>query len=368
MQAPVQRSSNIELLRILAMLAIIMHHYVVHSGMENLYDYAAQPPIMHMYQICGMLGKTMVNVFPLITGYFMCTKHLTVTRFLKVYLEVKFYRILLYILLAAAGVEALSAGRIFGTVFSVLQNAGNDFASSFLVFYLFIPFYNRLIRHISREEHRLLVGGILLFYTLGSSLFFNYSIFSEIPWYIVLYLVAAYLRLYPAQWQENTALLGGTTVLFLILDAASILVCDKASQGSLLFPYYFLYNANKILAFLTAVSLFTFFCAVRLPYSRLINAVAKTAFGVFLIHDNSLAMRQFLWMDLLQVTKWYNASVGAALLALLGTAVGIFVVCSLLDMVRIWLLEKPVFSYISRQEGAMERTLHKMTGLDGAKR
>ena len=35
-----QRESNIELFRIVLMLMIIAHHYVVNSGVERLYDYS----------------------------------------------------------------------------------------------------------------------------------------------------------------------------------------------------------------------------------------------------------------------------------------------------------------------------------------
>lgn len=41
------RKSNIELLRIVLMLLIIAHHYVVNSGLTEVFDY--QAPSMKMY-------------------------------------------------------------------------------------------------------------------------------------------------------------------------------------------------------------------------------------------------------------------------------------------------------------------------------
>ena len=89
------RSSNLELLRIVAMLLIIAHHFVVNSGVTNCYDFSHITPNMVFLQLWGMWGKTAINVFVMISGYFMCTSKLTVKRFGKVYLEAKFYKIII---------------------------------------------------------------------------------------------------------------------------------------------------------------------------------------------------------------------------------------------------------------------------------
>ena len=50
------RDSRIELLRIIAMLLIIAHHLVTHTGVENLYEFGgAMPPAKMVFlQIFGM--------------------------------------------------------------------------------------------------------------------------------------------------------------------------------------------------------------------------------------------------------------------------------------------------------------------------
>ena len=90
-----QRQSNFELLRIILMLAIIAHHFVVNSGIADYFQ-------VHSYKtlyliLFGMWGKTAINVFVLITGYFMCKSEFKWMKVLKLFLEVKFYKILLFI-------------------------------------------------------------------------------------------------------------------------------------------------------------------------------------------------------------------------------------------------------------------------------
>ena len=62
-----ERKSNIELLRIVAMLCIISFHYVYKSGyvFENL---SVNSFIVKVFWFFGEFG---VNLFILITGYFM---------------------------------------------------------------------------------------------------------------------------------------------------------------------------------------------------------------------------------------------------------------------------------------------------------
>ena len=76
------RSSNIELFRILSMLMIVAHHYVVNSGLMNCID--AQSTLRfqdYFLLLFGWGGKTGINCFVLITGYFMCTSAITKKKF-----------------------------------------------------------------------------------------------------------------------------------------------------------------------------------------------------------------------------------------------------------------------------------------------
>ena len=93
------RNSNLELLRIILMLLIVAHHFVVNSGITEVYDLKGSPVNTLFLELWGMWGKTAINVFVLISGYFMCTSKLTWKRFLKIVMEVKFYHIVMFSIL-----------------------------------------------------------------------------------------------------------------------------------------------------------------------------------------------------------------------------------------------------------------------------
>jgi hypothetical protein len=49
--------------------------------------------------IFGWGGKTGIDCFVLITGYFMCTSNITVKKFLKLLMEIEFYKIVIYLII-----------------------------------------------------------------------------------------------------------------------------------------------------------------------------------------------------------------------------------------------------------------------------
>lgn len=79
------RNSNIEALRIISILLIICHHYVIHgfSEVENI-------SMMNQY-LLGILslgGKLGVTCFILISGYYMINIRFTVKKCLRIVFEV----------------------------------------------------------------------------------------------------------------------------------------------------------------------------------------------------------------------------------------------------------------------------------------
>ena len=103
------RNSNLELFRIVTMLVIIAHHYVVNSGLTPFVIWENYPSAKSLFLLFfGWGGKTGINCFVLITGYFMCTSQITLRKFLKLFLEVEFYNVLFFMVFAASGYIILS--------------------------------------------------------------------------------------------------------------------------------------------------------------------------------------------------------------------------------------------------------------------
>ena len=157
------RRSDIELYRIVCMLLIVMHHYVVNSGLMD-----AGGPIQTngmakrtlFLLLLGAWGKTAINGFIMITGYFMCKKNITLIKFLKLLFETMFYRIVINLIFCISGYTAFTAETLKTILFPV-RDVSFSFPQVYLVFFLCIPFMNILLRRLTEEKHvalLLLVG------------------------------------------------------------------------------------------------------------------------------------------------------------------------------------------------------------------
>lgn len=92
----------------------------------------------------------------------------------------------------------------------------------------------------------------------------------------------------------------------------SIVIID-VKLNTLVSPFHFVSNANKLLALAFSISLFLLLKNINIGNNKIINAVSSTTFDVLLIHVNSDAMRQFIWKDVFNVSGMYNNSLLSSL-------------------------------------------------------
>lgn len=347
-----ERNSNLELFRILTMMAIVAHHYVVNSGLTSaggpIYsDITSWRSIFLL--LFGEWGKVGINCFVLITGYFMCTSSITAKKFFKLLFEVMFYKIVITAVFLISGYTEFSFPLLIKTLLPVTQIAQN-FTGTYLVFFLYIPFLNILIKNLNEKQH--ICAIMLLAFTYIAFGTVRMVSMNYVSWYIVLYFIASYIRLYPKKCFANTKLWGALMLLCAFLCMASV-VCsifigEKLGKNS---PYAFVSDANTLLAVCMGISSFNFFKNIKIKNSKFINGVAVSTFGVLLIHAGSDSMRAWLWGDLLKTTEAYYKT-WMPLHAIL-SVLGIFVICCLIDRLRICTVEKYLFDFLDKHANSI---------------
>ena len=345
------RQSNFELFRIIVMLLVIAHHYVVNSGIA-----AAGGPIFadpmaprSLYLLLwGGWGKTGINCFVLLSGYFMCEKSITLRKFLKLLCEFMFYRIAITAVFWLTGYEKITPAGIIDVLIPVTE-LSDGFTGAYLVFFLFIPFLNILIRNLTERQHvRLLALAAFMYVFLGTfrplfSVTMNY-----VSWFAVLFLLASWIRLYPKKTFEGAKRWGLIAGACVLVSAASVTACAWVSARiGKTYYYVAVTDCNTLLAVCTGTALFLFFRNLRIRQNRLINTVAATTFGVFCIHACSDAMRRWLWQDTLKNIEYYSSP--AVYLHIIGAVIAVFVSCAVIDALRIRFLEKPFFRVLDKK-------------------
>ena len=324
---------------------IIAHHYVVNSGLMDVMEKAPTSPNSIFFYLFGMWGKTGINCFVMITGYFMCKSNITIRKFLKLVLEVVFYNFFIYLVFVSFGKSDLSFKEAF-LCFLPIKSITDGFTSCFIAFYLAIPFLNILVANLTKRQHQFLICLCLFIYTAIGMIPFLMVNMNYVSWFCVLYFISAYIRFYFNE--RNAKKWGMLTILCTFLCIASVfsLLYISEMRGHILKIYFFVSDSNKILALITAICSFMWFKNIKINYSKWINTIASSMFGVLLIHANSNTMRHWLWKDTLQNANHYGDN--HYILYALISVIAVFIICIIIDQIRIHSIEKYTFKQIDK--------------------
>lgn len=361
-----ERDSSIELLRVVTMICIIMHHYIVNSG---IIDEITSANVLSANAIFALIfgwgGKTGINCFVLITGYFMCKSIVNGRKILRILLEIEFYKLVLFIIFSLSGYEVFSYKEMVKMLIPV-YSIGTDFSQSYLIFFLFFPYLNLLIRNMNEKNHRYLLMICVCADTFVQTFLMASNAFTYIGWFITLYFIAAYIRKYLDGDYYNeffTKDLFADKKLWRRLAITTLFLSwGSVVAGSFIYAmtgrrlmYHFVADSNKFFALITSLTVFLYFKNLKLRYSRFINTVAASTFGVLMIHANSDTMRKWLWRDIFNNLNAFNSTLIYFICHALVVVILVYIVCTLIDMVRIKCIEEPFFKCLKKIAGVRVR-------------
>ena len=336
--------ANIELLRIVSMMMVVMLHYL---GKGELLPETTGAMNVNGYVAWGMesLCIVAVNVYMLISGYFLVESGFKLHRMAELLCQVLFYTILIPVVLVALGILPTSTFSIYYLLQTLLpvQMEHYWFITAYIIMYLLSPVLSVAAKNMSKERLRGTIIGLLLFFAVSKSVLpFELSVDNkgyDGLWFICVFLVAAYMRLYGIPFftkKEN----GRRGLLVYLLGSAGIYGVMLAVRkvyfmtGSLDHFIDSTYHYNHVLNLLAAVGLFYAFSYLRFDgeklLAKLICKIAPYTLGVYLLHEQ-MDIR-YRW------PKWLGASAeGNVLFFVVRSILSVclvFGVGILVDMVR----------------------------------
>lgn len=350
-----QRNSNIELLRIFSMLAIVFHHFSIHGNF-----YFSSPSVNSLYlMFIQMGGKISVVCFTLISGYFLVNSSgFRLTRLIKLWLQLLTWSLGLYFVSVIAGAATFNIKELIQTLTPVSSEQW-WYASAYFVMFLLSPFLNKGLRALSQKQYiNLLIVETLMWSVLGIITFrgFQSNYLVSLIYY---YTIGGYFKLYKDDLSikkgHNIAAIAGLGALTYALRVVLDLLGDKVSLIGLYAPY--VYELGSPFGMLIAIFTFLLFKNFKVKNSRVINTIAAASFGVYLIHDNEY-IRPVLWDRLVNASKLQDSPY--LILYSVAVCVGIYAVCTILELARIYLLEKNYMKLVYRVEPQINRVIGKI--------
>lgn len=332
-----ERKLNIEVMRVVAMMLIVMGHYwynmVKKSGTGTPFgaDHAGE---FVAAQALFSLAQIGVNCFVMITGYFLI--HNVRFRYrgaLDVVWQTLFYSLLVCALAVplAGVVPGLVAPAASDWLWALepLPVHHHWFVAKYLALLAVAPFVACMARQLTRRQYTVLMG--VLFVLLYKPLYGEtFGGGMTLGWFVFLFLTGAYLRLYPPRLKSWQVVAIAAVVLAYEVGDDVWEVLRDAKPGGLL---QLRLNGNHSTTYLLAVAVFQWFAQTEMHgrMARMAASIAPCMLGVYLIHEHWL-LRPAIWQH--AVPELIGRPGIARCLA---ATLSIFALCTAVEALRRWL-------------------------------
>ena len=323
-----QRKTNIELLRIISMLMILVLH-TRYNGILSVYDgpITLNKFFLFLFEAISIVG---VNVFILISGYFgINLKRKSIYNLL---FEIYFYGIIGLIGWMVVQQTMFVENRYFiKALLPISQTVW--FIPNYILLMIFSPMLNAFCENNSSKRILFFILIIYLVSYLWTSVlhgvisgFGGYSW----GWFIILYLTGRLIRCYSDNSQYSKSVyLCGYIIATLVVVAIALL------QNYIPIGKSLLWNYDCPLIYISSICLFLYFIKIEIGYIKWINWLAASSFAVLLFHVAPFAgynrINQYLFEN-------YDGGIYCLLVAF--TVIFYYLIATLIDQVRIFTFRK----------------------------
>ena len=334
MEMKKSRHSNIELLRICAMLMIIMDHIVIHCINVQLTDTSSiermgnglfnEPVFFKKLMVIAFIipwGNIGNALFMLISGYFMAGKQkIDITKISKKILaQLGMAAILLVLISTVCYLE------IPDIKFNLVKIWDYNDMSWFAGYYFLIIlgakiFLNKFLNGLEEKQYISFLISCFAIIQLSWSRILADNLASGLTVLITgffLYSFGGYIKKYnPFGHVKTWAFIGLIIIVYIMIYISNYnntvnMIQDYIFNGSNGEFYQNLntYGNNSIVVIIIGICLFEIFKRLRIPQNRFINYVGAATFMTYLIHDNGFSYSIWNTQDWITLL-YYNPLLG----------------------------------------------------------
>lgn len=329
----IYRSSNLELLRIIAMVMIVTLHIITQGGLIfSINPLSLSYAVMELFQAISYVS---VNCYVLISGYFLINSKFKFRRLFKVWFQVWFYSISIYIILLLLNKVSFDLKEIIKITFP-LTFGQYWFATVYIILYICFPVLNIAIKSMSKIQNMLSIFIMIILFSISPiknsiGVKDGYSLY----WFICLYFVGAYIRLYYKPKYKYKKYLAGfilATMIDYFLAMSAVWITVKLFGVARGMSYFLAYNWFG--TFIASVCLFVAILNIRIKSYKLNKYILRFStltFGIYLIHVNP-QLSTILWNEILVPVRYleYNNK----FFIYMFIVISLYLVCSFIEYIR----------------------------------
>lgn len=356
-----KRDSGIELLRVLMMLQVVFLHVAAYGKYySNVLILGGKHELL--YWVVWLMCRCPVYMFIVVMGYFMSDNQKKGGgRFLKMYLPMYFYSLLMPIIAYFSGLVEVDKYDIYRAFLPATAKMWY-FMTLYLILLLLMPYMNKLIQAMDRKEFLKLLGIFFLIFSIWQPLakiaplnkvFYIVHVISteggkSLYDFIFMYMLGAFLKRYRFiepkneqakvnNWIHLLAFIGlgliNVVLVYAFPDIRSVIA----------------YNDNPICV-IQCVFLLRFFSNVHF-YSKTINAIGACNLGIYMIHEHPLG-RDLIWNHLVNMKSIDFYAKHTYVFKIVGVVLAVYFGCMLIELIRQQLFKIPsLVKRLKKQEG-----------------
>ncbi|MBV4063085.1 acyltransferase [Phocaeicola vulgatus] len=192
------RNYGLDCLRIFAMCLITSIHFLCYTDIhitESMPFYnKAFIHILHTFNNC------FIDIFVMVSGYFLCKKDFSINRITKLWLQVLTINLIVATFCLIFTSNSFNINKLIRSLFPI-TTASYWYIISYFLLILISPLYNRYLCILPKEKFKKIImttSCILFFIQLNP--FFNSTIYigddTGIVWFSYMYILGAYIRIY----------------------------------------------------------------------------------------------------------------------------------------------------------------------------
>ena len=342
-----KKNANIEFLRLMSLSFVVFAHLLDKGG--GLADVtASNNPTPYVAWLIESFVVVCINVFMLISGYYLVNSRFRLGRLIEIVFAAVFYSAGAFIVCLLAGVVSLEGADVYSfldKIFPIHMNL-YWFITGYVIIYMASPLLNKGLKALSEKQLRLVLLLFLLYECVLKSILpvrlstdmLGYSTF----WMFIVYMAGAYIRLHGLKMTEkpSRALLIYVISSVAVFAENVIIMFISAKFGRLKELHGVALEHNHIFLFIGALGLFGFFLnkkPMKEGLSKIVLALSPMALGIYLIHEN-MSVR-YKWPGWLGLTEMDKLSPPLFLIKLIYGVLFVVIAGLLVDFIRIRLVE-----------------------------
>lgn len=330
------RNASIELLRFISAFMIVLSHSSVHGGFKIF----SNPTIFNntLLRLVN-LGNLGVVIFVLISGYVANSSPLKFKAIKRIYLPVIFYSLLWLLIARFTGYE-LSKNNYLQSFFPITYR-NYWFITAFIAMLIISPAIYTYYSKVDRKTHLLLIGIMILVWSLLPTILNERFYRNEVLEMICLFSIGMYLGRFRDNKFSNKYFRYMTLIVSIVFILGFVYIFSSKQifdnfQPNMDFDEYvkqssFVMNRLSPLILLLGVSLLTIFAYGKEINNNFILFLGASSLPIYLAHDNNIS-RNIIWRTILNNTAYYESN--SLIFRLILSAILVVIAALLIEFLR----------------------------------